>query len=158
MKRHLFAITAATALAACATAPKPPTTAELLVGTWACTGKVGPADMAADVTYATGGLSSMKLSATMQQGAMNVALSGTGSGTWALDKGDQLEESVTDVKLDSASMNGKEIGVAMFQGMLAQALGKESTTSAVAVTKTSLTLTQTGVAEGSKPVVRTCTR
>ncbi|MBI1358801.1 MAG: hypothetical protein GC155_00790 [Alphaproteobacteria bacterium] len=157
MKRHLFAIAAATALAACATAPKPPTTAELLVGKWECAGKVGPADMTEDVTYATGGTSTMKLSAAMQQGAMNVALSGTGAGTWALNEGDQLEETVTDVKIDSASVNGKEVGVAMFQGLLAQALDKP-TTSSVAVTKTDLTLTQTGVAEGAKPVVRTCKR
>jgi hypothetical protein len=155
MKRLAFALAAAALIAGCASAPKPLTPAQMLLGTWTCEGSVAQtAKVNGQMTYVAGGTTTFHLNLSGGQGALMIDAAGDGDGTWVLSPDNkQLTASVTSLKIATAKLNGKDVGPALVQGMANQLLVGQSTTTGITVTKTSLTLAGS---DGS--AATTCTR
>jgi hypothetical protein len=155
MKRLALAASMAALVAGCASAPKPLTPAQLLAGTWTCEGAAGPsAKVSGQMTYVAGGTTTFHLNLSGGQGAFLIDAVGDGGGTWSLSPDNkQLTSSITNIKIASAKLNGKDVGPALVQGMADQLLVGQSATTGVTVTKTSLMLTGS---DGS--AATTCTR
>lgn len=142
MKHLVLAAAAAVLAAGCASAPKPLTPAQMLVGTWTCEGKLAEsAVIKGQMTYVAGGATTFHIDIAGGQGAFQIAATGDGAGTWALTPDDkQLETKVTSLKIASAKLNGKDVGPDLVQGMVDQMLVGQSTTAAMTLTPTALTL------------------
>ena len=142
MKNALFGAAVVLILAGCASAPKPLTPAEMLVGKWTCEGKIGQAaTIKGEMTYVAGGATSFHINIAGGQGAFQIEAVGDGVGTWALTPDNkQLEAKVTSLKVATATLNGKPVGPELVQGMANQMLVGQSTTTTVAITSTTLTL------------------
>ena len=156
MKNHLIGAAVAVLIAGCASAPpKPLTPAQMLVGTWTCDGKIGStASIKGQMTYVSGGTTTFHLNIAGGQGAFQIEAAGDGAGSWALTPDDkQLEAKVTSLKIASAILNGKPVSPELVQGLVNQMLVGQSTTAAVAITPTTLTLAGTDGANAT-----TCTR
>ena len=154
MVRTFLLAAPALMLAACASAPaaKPPTTAELLLGSWTCETKADAILIkTAPITYLAGGKSTFHIVLSGSSSAMAFEVVGDGEGTWVLHEADQLEDKILSAKVSSAKMNGNPVPPAMIQGMVDQIINKSST-GKIVVTKT--TMTQT-TADGQ---VTSCTR
>jgi hypothetical protein len=156
MKNHLFGAAVAVLIAGCASAPpKPLTPAQMLLGTWTCDGKIGPAaTIKGEMTYVAGGTTIFHINIASGQGGFQIEAAGDGAGSWALTPDDkQLEAKVTSLKIASATLNGKPVSPELVQGMANQMLVGQSTTAAVAITTTTLSLAGTDGANAT-----TCTR
>jgi hypothetical protein len=139
---------------ACAStpAPKPPTTAELLLGAWTCETKTDAIRIkTAPITYLAGGKSTFHIVLSGSASSMVFEISGDGEGSWMLREGDTLEDKIVAARVASATMNGNPVPSAMIQGLVDSLINKSSTGSIV-VTKTAMTQT---TADGQ---VTTCTR
>jgi hypothetical protein len=159
MKRLALAASLPCVLAAlaagCASAPKPLTPAQMLVGSWSCEGAFQQsAKIKGDMTYVAGGTSTFHINLTGGQGAFLIDAVGDGAGTWALSPDNrQLTSSVTSLNIASAKLNGKDVSSQLVQGMANQLLVGQTVQTGVAITPTSLTLTQS---DGSPAT--TCSR
>ena len=153
MKLYLFGAAVVVLLAGCASAPpKPLTPAQMLIGTWTCDGKIGEAaTINGQMNYVAGGTTTFHINIAGGQGAFQIAAVGDGAGTWALTPDNkQLEAKVTSLKVASATLNGKPVGPELVQGMANQMLVGQSTTTTVAITPTTLTLTGTDGANATR--------
>jgi hypothetical protein len=150
MKRILVAV-GLTFVAGCAT--KPPTTANLLLGTWNCESKPSFGTIKGTTTYSPGGKAAGRLTIAGSGGAMAVEATGDVEATWKLlEDNAKLEQTIAGIKIISAKLNGQDIEPGMAQSMVAPMIAGQSTTSTVKVDKTNLVLTSDDGA------VTTCTR
>jgi len=150
MKRILFAAVL-TLVAGCAT--KPPTTTDLLLGTWNCESKPSFGTIKGTTTYSSGGEAAGRLTIAGSGGPMAVEATGDIDASWKLLEDDaKLEQTIDGIKITSAKLNGQDIEPGMAQSMLAPMIAGQSATSAIKIDKTSLVLTSTDGA------VTTCTR
>jgi hypothetical protein len=145
------------ALAGCASSPppKPATPADLLLGAWTCTNKMGEtATINGTMTYAAGGATTFHINVTGGSGAFKIDAAGDGAGTWKLsDDMTQLTSSITSLNITSAKLNGSTVDPKMVQGMANQMLVGQSGATKMTVTKTTLALAQP---DGNNPT--SCTR
>ena len=150
MKRTAFGF-AATFLAACASTP--PTTEQLLLGTWKCEAPIGSGALKGDVTYAADGKSTMKVAFTGDMAGAKVEAVGEGDATWALvEDNTRLESKIGNLTITSVKMGDQVIAPAMAQAMIGPMLAGQSAVSAIKVDAKTLTLTAT---DGT---VTSCTR
>jgi hypothetical protein len=149
MKRILIATLVI--VAGCATTP--PTTTELLLGTWNCESTAGTTNIKGAVTYLAGGKGSIKVDVSGGQGTLVYVAAGEGETSWKLLEGDtKLEFKIDTVTVTSAKLNGQTVDPKMAQTLIGPSLTGQSTTSTVKIDRTSLTLT---AADGT---VTSCTR
>ena len=145
MKLSATFMLSAVVLAACASAPapKPPTTAELLLGAWTCETKTDAIVIkTAPITYLAGGKSTFHIVLNGSASSMAFEVIGDGEGAWVLHEGDKLEDKIVAAKVAGAKMNGNPVPPAMIQGMVDSLINRSSTGS-IAVTKTTMTQTTT---------------
>ena len=146
-----LAIATAVLCASCAT--KPPTTADLLLGSWTCESKPSFGTIKATTTYSPDGKAKAQISVAGSGGALAVEAAGDVEATWKLVEEDaKIEQSIAGVTITSAKLNGQDVDPGMAQAMIAPYLAGQSATSAVKVDKTSLTLTS------ADSVVTACSR
>jgi hypothetical protein len=145
MKSLVILTIPALMLAACASAPapKPPTTGELLLGSWTCETKTDAIVIkTAPITYLEGGKSTFHIVLSGSASSMAFEVIGDGEGAWVLHEGDKLEDKIVAAKVAGAKMNGKPVPPAMIQGMVDSIINRSSTGSIV-VTKATMTQTTT---------------
>lgn len=146
---------AALALAACASSPpKPPTPAEMLLGTWQCQSQLGAMGaIKGTTTYKPAGAASFKLEVAGSGNGMAIEAAGEGDATWQLLENDtKLQTTLGAVTITSAKLNGNVVDPALAQGLLGASLAGQSATSALEITPATMKLT---TADGA---VTNCTR
>jgi hypothetical protein len=142
MRRLILATGVSLLLASCATTP--PTTEQLLLGTWNCEAPIGSGKLQGAVTYAAGGKSTMKLTFSGEMAGAKVEAIGDGDATWALlEDNTKLESRIGNLTLTSVKMGDQVIAPAMAQAMIGPMLAGQSAVSTINVDKTNLTLTAT---------------
>lgn len=138
MKRLVLAF--AVLGASCAT--KPPTTAALLAGSWKCESKANFGTINSSITYTPDGKATAHMAVAGSGGALAVQAEGDVDGTWKLVEDDtKLEQSIANVKITGAKLNGQDIDPGMAQAMVGPYLAGQSATSDIKVDKASLALT-----------------
>lgn len=126
--------------ASCAT--KPPTTADLLVGTWTCESKPNFGAIKSTITYSPDGKANAKMSVAGSGGALAAEAEGDVEGAWKLvEEGAKLEQSIANVTITSAKLNGQTVDPGMAQAMIGPYLSGQSATTAIKVDQANLTLT-----------------
>jgi hypothetical protein len=151
MRRVILLAGLSLLLASCAT--KPPTTEELLLGTWNCEAPIGSGKLQGVVAYEAGGKSTMKLTFSGDMAGAKVEAIGNGDATWALlEDNTKLESKIGNLTLTSVKMGDQVIAPAMAQAMIGPMLAGQSAVAAIKVDAKTLTLTAT---DGT---VTSCTR
>ena len=142
MRRLILATGVSLLLTACASTP--PTTEQLLLGTWTCEAPIGNGKLAGDVTYEAGGKSTMKVTFTGNMAGAAVVAVGNGDATWALlEENTRLESKIGNLNLTSVKMGEQAVDPAMAQAMIGPMLAGQSAVADIKVDKSSLTLTAT---------------
>lgn len=143
MRRAILLAGVSLLLASCATTP--PTTGQLLLGSWKCEAPIGSGgQLKGDVTYAPDGKSTMKVVFTGAMAGSKVEAAGNGDATWALlEDNTKLESKIENLNITSVKMGEQVIEPAMAQAMIGPMLAGQSAVSTIKVDKTNLTLTAT---------------
>jgi hypothetical protein len=139
-------------VSACASAPKPPSPADLLPGTWNCVAAQGDITTEADVTYLPGGTAGVKAKVSLQFSGQAAEILGAGDATWTFLPDGRLEEMLKSLKVSSAQVAGKQIPTALIQPMVDKQMVNQTSTSTVDISPKSLVLV------GDDGVTTTCTR
>lgn len=137
MVRILAGASAIALLSGCASTP--PSPQELIVGAWTCETVSDGVRVDGRVNYLPGGQGDGKVNVAVDAGG--VVLDADVVSTWMFLPDGRLEESVTKLTVTSGSLGGQSVPPAMIQSMVEDMIVGQITTSMIAVTSNSLTLT-----------------
>lgn len=147
MKRMVLFTGVLLVLAACMT--KPPTTTELLLGTWNCESHPTFGTIAGTTTYSPDGKGIGHLTVVGSGSGMAVEAAGDVTASWKLLEDDtKLQQTIDNLTVTSAKLNGNVVQPKMAQAMLAPFIGGQNTTSAIKIDPKAKTMTLTA-ADGS---------
>lgn len=155
MLRMGFSTGALVLLAACASAPKGP--ADQILGKWTCTAEQDGMSVNATTTYAKDGTTSGVATVGVQAPGSKIELTADVISTWGFGADDKLKETVTSMKVTSATMGGEPMAApmiaAMIQPMVDEMVVGQGSTSTVVFDGATMTSTDEEVG-----AVTTCKR
>lgn len=143
MVRILLGTAAVFALAACASTPPGP--AEQILGKWTCTAEQEGMSVNATTTYAKDGTTSGVATVGVQAPGSKIELTADVVSTWGFAADGKLKETVTSMKVTSATMGGEPMAApmiaAMVQPMVDQMVVGQGATSTVVFDGATMTST-----------------
>lgn len=156
MLRIGLGLTAVLLCAACASSPAANTPATQILGVWTCHAESQGSTVDGKFTYQTGGKTQGDAAMDIDAGGQKVWLAGIIDATWGFQPDGKIIETVVGLKVNKAKVGGKDlpgpaIG-AMIQPMVDQMLVGQSSTSTVAFSGATMTLTD------DKGVITSCKR
>lgn len=155
MVRLLFATAAAIALVACASTPATP--ADMILGKWTCTAEQEGMSVKATTTYAKDGTTAGVATVAIQAPGSKIEIDADLISTWGFASDGKLKETVTSMKVTTATMGGQTLAApmiaAMVQPMVDEMVVGQGSTSTVVFN--GATMTSTDEDMGS---VTTCVR
>ena len=154
MLRASLGLTGLLLCVACASTPSGP--AAQILGAWTCHAASDGAVVDGKFTYLTGGKTQADASMDINAGGQKIWLAGIIDATWGFQPDGKIIETIVGLKVNKAKVGGKDlpgpaIG-AMIQPMVDQMIAGQSSTSTVAFSGTTMTLTD------DKGVVTSCVR
>lgn len=143
MVRILLGTAALLALAACASTPQGP--ADQILGKWTCTAEQEGMTVSAVTTYVKDGTTSGVATVGVQAPGSKIALTADVISTWGFAADGKLKETVTSMKVISATMGGEPMAApmiaAMVQPMVDQMVVGQGSTSTVVFDGATMTST-----------------
>lgn len=116
MVRILLGTAAAIVLAACASTPPGP--AEQILGKWTCTAEQEGMSVNATTTYVKDGTTSGVATVGVQAPGSKIEITADVVSTWGFAADGKLKETVTSMKVKSATMGGEPMAPAMVATMV----------------------------------------
>jgi hypothetical protein len=116
MVRILLGTAAAMALAACASTP--PTPADMILGKWTCTAEQDGMNVKATTTYMKDGTTSGVATVGVQAPGSAIELTADVVSTWGFASDGRLKETVTSMKVTSATMGDEAMAAPMIASMV----------------------------------------
>lgn len=150
MKRLSFAMLVL--VSACASAPKPQTPAEMLLGQWSCEVTNGDITTKGDVAYLPDGKATIKANVGLAVAGQAAVIEGSGESQWAFLPDGKLQETLTSLTVSSGTLGGKPVPTAMIQPMVNNNLLNKATTSTATITPKKMVL------DAGDGAPKTCTR
>ena len=139
-------------VSACASAPRPQTPAEMLLGQWSCEVTSGDLTTRGVVTYLPDGKAGLKVNVALAVAGQAAVIEGAGESSWVFLADGKLQETLTRLTVGSGTLGGKPVPTAMIQPMIDNNLLNKATTSTATITPGKMVL------DAGDGAPKTCTR